>query len=328
MRLVFALPVLTVVASPLGCTSLLGDFGGGSSTSEGADGGGIAPDANTGGDSMMPGGDGGIQGSPEGAATVPDGSQDAEASAPLQILSCTEWQNAQPTLVLQLAGDAGGGGGPINGFYLHHIAGMNAARLVVATSTPAAGATIFTIPESGSSTPSSFSVGVSPQAVQSTASGIAMLAQNYMNDTFNYYAIADTDPGTSSSSVSAPLASVGAAPGGTGNNVQTWFAPVSSTEFFTVASYPDPNGNYALASWLAPNQPQWIVAWRGTEQLAMNYPPVIDGANAYAFMGPPGTTGAPGALSQYTFATAGSTMLSSRSIVAAGENAATAAAAA
>jgi len=231
MRVPLALAALAAaVAIPLGCTSVLGDFssgsapggpeGGGSddgatASTDGSSGGSTdaSSDVSTGGggDSTVVSSDGGV---PEATAALD--ARDAEAAAPLQLLTCNQWQNQNPKVIAQLrASDASGGGGnnqgPFNQFYLEHVPGMNAARIVVQTSTPSSTTTVYTVPESnsGSNAVGSLTLpGTGLQAELKTSSAVTFLVQQYMTGAYEYFSIADTDPGDLDASVASAQASI------------------------------------------------------------------------------------------------------------------------
>src|SRR5580704_16960501 len=100
MRTSLPLVLLPAVAVSIGCTALLGDFTSspdGGDLSEGGPGGGESGASSS--------GSGSSGGSPMDGPTGPDGSdagKDADALAPLQLLTCNSFDNATPTLLMKL----------------------------------------------------------------------------------------------------------------------------------------------------------------------------------------------------------------------------------
>ncbi len=207
MRLAFALSAAAVAIAPFGCSSILGDFSA-NGLPGGSEGGGDgepipSTDASSGpADAAM---------SSDSTTTPTDGATpealapaDApEAATPLQILSCNAWQNPSPTLVAQIfpSDSSGGGGnsqGPFNQLYLEHIPGMNAARIVVGTSTSMSSATtVYTVSESGGSNGIGTLTlpGTNLEAEAKTPNAVTFLVQQFMNSEYEYFSNRGHRPG-------------------------------------------------------------------------------------------------------------------------------------
>jgi hypothetical protein len=328
-----------LVAGAAGCTSLLGDFsegpagdgGGGSLGSDGSSGG-------TGGDGASGGVDGAMASADGGDATVSagdgglDGPGEAEAAGPLQQLHCTSWDHPSPTLVMQvLPFDSGGGGGgnsgPFNQLAVEHIPGMNAARLVVATSSPTgSNVSVITVNENGGGgAPSTVALANRGLLAElKTSTNVTFLLQNYMASEYDYYSIADTDPGTTSASVVGPAPALTSPPNltsgsGGGGNFQMQFVPLPAGGYYTLASYPS-GTNYDVAGYLPGPRAWGIVEGPGAAQQLG--PLLLDGTNVYAFLPPAGMGNmGPATVDMYTFSTAAATAPAKRSVLPTGSTA-------
>jgi hypothetical protein len=336
MRLAFALSAATVMIATFGCSSILGDFSSGSSPGGSEGGGDIEPnsssdasvddsprgslDAPTGGDSTTTSSDGAT---PDALAPT----DASEAAAPLEVLACNAWQNASPTLVAQIfpSDSSGGGGnsqGPFNQLYLEHIPGMNAARIVVGTNTSSANTIVYTVPESGSNGIGMLMLpNTNLQAELKTSTAVTFLVQQFMNNEYAYFSIADTDPGNMDSSVANPQASIGSSlpdqpTTNGGGNFQMSFVEMGVGSYYTLATYAASGGQYDLAWWLTTGEPAWQVNLGPGQQLGLGSPLVRDGTLVYGFFAPPGSgNGGPTALFQYTFSTTTSAIPTTRSII-------------
>ncbi|MGO9834927.1 MAG: hypothetical protein ACLP1X_11975 [Polyangiaceae bacterium] len=333
MRLAFALSAAAVAIAPFGCSSILGDFSA-NGLPGGSEGGGDgepipSTDASSGpADAAM---------SSDSTTTPTDGATpealapaDApEAATPLQILSCNAWQNPSPTLVAQIfpSDSSGGGGnsqGPFNQLYLEHIPGMNAARIVVGTSTSMSSATtVYTVSESGGSNGIGTLTlpGTNLEAEAKTPNAVTFLVQQFMNSEYEYFSIADTDPGNMDSSLAIPQASIGSSLPNQpnmngGGDFEMTFVEMATDSYYTLATYGASGGEYDLAWWLTTGQPVWQVSLGPGPQLQLGSSLVRDGMFAYGFFAPPGSgNNGPAALSQYTFATSTSAAPTSRSVI-------------
>jgi hypothetical protein len=323
-----AISALAALVLPVGCTSLLGDFSAGPTEGGTTEGGVTSLDGSSGGDgrgvpsadggdaTMPPGDDGGGQGS--------DGAQDDAAS--LKLLACNTWDNPTPAVILQMFAPEGGGGGgnniPIGNFTVDHIPGNSAARLVVGTGGSTSGITVATIAESfsGNASPSVLPLaGLGLQGERKTPSGVAFLAQDYATNLFEYYTIADDDPGTANSGIVGPMPTFGNPPsysgGGGGSSFQMTFIPMAAGGYYTLASY-SAGTQFDVAAFL-PAGAQWNSILGPTEQLSIGSGMLLqDGTNVYGFYAPPGMGGGPpSALNQYTFPTDSSLGPASRSVI-------------
>ena len=287
-------------------------------------------------DSSSGGTDGPAPGQDGGDATTQGegGTGDAgvEAAPPLQQLTCNTWDNASPTLVMKLfPSDGGGGGGtPFNQFMVEHVPGVNAARLVVAYGQTGSSTSVVTASENGGGISALTLSGTGLEYEQKTPTGVAFLVQNYMANQYEYYSIADNDPGTAPAGLVGPAPAVPAPPNlltsGNGGNFQMQGVPLPTGGYYTLASYPTTSTTFDTASLLAAASAWSVLEGPGSfQQLG---PFVLDGTNVYGFMPPAGMgDNGPSAIDMFTFSTAGSAP-TLRSIVAAGSTAATAAAAA
>lgn len=240
----------------------------------------------------------------------------SDGPPPLHELTCNSWENANPTLVMKLyppeGGMSGGGGGssmPFNNVTVEHLSTSNGeARLMISTNTPGSGLAIATVGESGGAeTVITSNMGV--YSIYKTSTDIEFLASDdSASGTWGYYAVEDSDPGTSPTSIIGPAAMNGGPPafGGTmmTDDINAQFLPLSPSGYYTLASYS--NGTqYQAAAWL-PSAAQWnVVISPSSQGLQLNSPLVQDGTNVYGFYPPPGSTGGggPGPLDQYTFPT-------------------------
>ncbi len=333
MRLAFAVSSASAALLLVGCTSLLGDFETGGADAVGDDGApGPSPDGSDASsdapasDSTMQGADGASQ---DGLGASDASQPDGEASAPLQRLTCDQWQKPNDLLVARLfPSDSGGGGGnniPFSQMAIEHIPGMSAARIVVATNTSSSSTTmVYTVQESsGQNTVNALSLPNSGMRAElKTSNAVTFLVQSYSgSSTYLLYSIADSDPGTSASSLSTPVATLSPLPnmptsGGGGGNFQMTYIEMAANSYYLLATYAATGGQYDLTSWLTPSQTSWQVAQASTQQLNINSPLVRDGSNAYGFFGPPGSgNGGPTSLFQYTFPTSGASAPTTRSII-------------
>jgi hypothetical protein len=330
MRLAFAVSSASLAVFLAGCTSLLGDFETGGPDAAGDDGApGPSTDASDAssdgstGDSTMQGSDGASQDGPG-----PSDAQPEADAAPLQRLTCDQWQKANDLLVARLfASDSGGGGGnniPFNQIAVEHIPGMNAARLVVATNGSPSATTVYTVQESsGSNTVNAIALpNTGARAELKTSNAVTFLVQQFSgSSTYLLYSIADSDPGNNAASLSTPVATLTALPnqptsGGGGGNFEMTYIEMAANSYYLLATYAATGGQFDLSSWLTPSQTSWQVVQAATQQLNIGAPLVRDGTNAYGFFGPPGSGGGgPTSLFQYTFPTNGASAPTSRSII-------------
>jgi hypothetical protein len=336
MRRLSVLVVLAAVAGPFGCTSLLGDFSSGTAGGPGDGSPGPTPDGSSddaAGDATTPPSDGtGGDGLAQGDAPPAE----AEAAAPLQLLTCDQWQNPQPTVVVRLfAPDGSGGGGnngsPFNQFFVEHVPSTNTARIVVATGGPGSATSVYTVSEQGGGSPHVLSLPNTGLAgEQKTTGAVTFLVNQYAGGGYAYYSIADADPGNGT--LAAPLLTVSNVPnqatgGGGGNNFQMEFVEMGVGSFYALSSYTASGGGYNLVSWLS-NQSAWQTLIAAGQQITLGSPLIHNGASVYGFFGPPGGGGnGPTQLSEYTFDTAVPGIPSPRSVIAAGSTAAAIAAA-
>jgi hypothetical protein len=264
---------------------------------------------------------------PGDSSTNADAPADADASAPLQLLTCTSWQLSTPTLIEKVfpsdSGGFGGGNGPIGQFAVEHVTGMNAARVVYETDTTLTTLKVATVSENTAGSLSSLSfTNRSLRGVQKSSSGVVVLDQNFTANQYEFYSMADTDPGTSASGLVGPSPTLSGALPSYGSsfsgNFEIPFLQLASGQMFVLATYTSTTaGSYNVASWL-PGTMQWNLLLGPGPQMQLGEM-VQDGTSAYAFLAPPGSgNSGPSAINQYTFSTTAATAPTSRSLMASG----------
>ncbi len=335
-RLVLALASALV---PVACASVLGDFSTGTPVQGGeggvanGDGGGIGSDGGT------PPVDGGGGGSDVVAPPV-DGNvpfeAGVEAGPPLSVLSCTNWQNSNPMVVLTFpAPDSGSGnnGTPIGPIYVEHIGGSQSlVRIIAGTNAPNGSNTeVFTVSDQGgnNSTARSTFQQTGLRSELRAAGEVDLFLQSFMTNEYEIISIADSNSG-SGLETQAPLATIGPPPDqqGGGGDFRANLFKLPSSAYYALAAYSSQTANeYDLSGWEVAAG-SWAQLVSAQSEFGIDTPMVANGTDLYGFLAPPGQGGGggPAILSEYTFSTANSTVSAPRTVTPDGGSAATIAA--